>query len=308
MKRAPPANREHPLKQQVQPSAENAELALREAATLMAPVALWLLRHGVSYPVFADMLKAVFLNAARDELERGATKPTQSALSTLSGVHRKDVRAMLQLPTAEHRAPRPPLSSQVLTHWLTSARYRAADGTPRVLPRAGAKRSFETLCRELSNDVHPRTVLEELLRLGLVALDGECVVAVAHSFVPSTRLDRLTTLFASNAADHIAAAVGNLTLSGPKYLEQSVYADGLTAESIDLLHHAAREAWGKAFQSMATRARERVDHDSQGDGILRMRFGAYFYSEPTTASSTPRAPRRTRPATPANGIRVKIKR
>jgi hypothetical protein len=295
MKRAPPENRENLPRSQVHPSAEHARLALREATVLMAPVALWLLRNGVSYPDFADSLKAVFLQAARDELERSNLVPSQSGLSMLSGVHRKDVRAYTLAPATARANPRPPLSSQVLTRWLTDSRYRAADGTPRVLPRAGARRSFETLCRELSNDVHPRTVLDELLRLGHVELDGESVVALASSFVPSARLDEMTALFSANASDHIAAAVSNLTLNAPKYLEQSVYADGLTPASMELLHHAAREAWAHAFQSVVTKARDRVDHDSDGDGNLRMRFGVYFFSEPVKAPPASPPPRRPKP-------------
>jgi hypothetical protein len=177
------------------------------------------------------MLKTVFVDAARAELERGATTPTQSALSLLSGVHRKDVRALDQEGAAPRPPRRPPLASLVFTRWLSDRRYRLADGAPRPLPRTGMRRSFETLCRELSHDVHPRSVLDELLRLGLVALDGERVVVVATSFVPSERLDELTALFSANAADHLAAAVNNLTLPGPPFLEQSIYADGLAPGS-----------------------------------------------------------------------------
>lgn len=309
MKRAPPENPVHVSRSQARPSAQHAQLALREAAALMAPIAVWLLRNGVSYPAFADMLKAVFVSAAHDELQRGQTKPTQSALSLLSGVHRKDVRALGDAPASAHvPPPRPPLSSQVFTRWLTDARYRGADGKPRALPRAGSRRSFETLCSELSNDVHPRAVLDELLRLGLVALDGERVVVLASSFVPSARLDEMTALFSANVSDHIAAAVSNLTSNAPEFLEQSIYADGLTAESIKLLHAAAGQAWARAFESVVTEARARVEDDFHGDGDLRMRFGVYFYSEPAptpapasvphrakTPSKTPRTRRRSTP-------------
>ena len=61
MKRAPPANRPRRATPVVQPSAEHAALALREVAVLMAPLALWLLRHGVSFPVFAEALKPLFV-------------------------------------------------------------------------------------------------------------------------------------------------------------------------------------------------------------------------------------------------------
>jgi hypothetical protein len=289
MKRVPPANRPRGAAPVVQPSAEHASLALREAAVLMAPLALWLLRHGVAFPTFAEALKPVFVEAARKELERAGAEPTQSALSMLSGVHRKDVREITASAHVAPSAARPSLAAQVFTHWLADRRFRHADGSPRALPRAGVSRSFEALCRELSQDVHPRTVLDELLRLGLVALDGENVVATATSFVPSAELAATSALFAANASDHIAAAVSNLTLDAGKFLEQSIYADGLTAPSIDLLHAAARKAWAAAFDTVVSEARDRLAHDQDSDGNdQRMRLGVYFYSEPMSVAAPKR--------------------
>ncbi len=297
MKRSAPENRPGLPPGHAQPTPQHAALALREATALMAPIALWLLRNGVSYPAFAEQLKSVFVAAARGELERGAAGVSQSSLSLLSGVHRKDVRELSDATVVPRTPPRPPLSSQVFTHWLTDPRYRPRGGKPRSLPRAGSGRSFESLCRELSNDVHPRAVLDELLRLGQVALDGERVVMLTESFVPSPRLDEMTALFSANASDHIAAAVSNLSSDAPRFLEQSIYADGMTPESIDLLHAAARQAWAQAFEAVVTRARERVDHDSAGDGNRRMRFGVYFFSEPVpeVAAPAPLPSKRKRP-------------
>ena len=306
MKRAPPENPVTAPQPRVRPSTEHAQLALRAAAVLMAPIAQWLLRHGVSYPAFADLLKTVFLEAARGELERSDAKPTQSALSMLSGVHRKDVRTLEQAPATARSAPRPPLSAQVFTRWLTDPRYRGADGKPRALLRAGGRRSFESLCFELSNDVHPRTVLDDLLRLGAVALDGERVVVLATSFVPSARLDEMTALFSASASDHIAAAVSNLTTSAPRYLEQSIYADGLTPLSIEVLHDAARQAWAAAFEAVVTRARERVDQDRVTDGDRRMRFGVYFFSE-SAPNADPPPPSRPERKSPPSRSRMRSK-
>jgi hypothetical protein len=309
MKRSPPANRQDAPALQVQPSAEHAQLALREAERLMRPLAQWLLRHGVPYPEFAELLKSVFLEAARSELARSEAKPTQSALSMLSGVHRKDVRALEQAPEAA-RTPitaRPSLASQVLTYWLTERRYRAANGKPLALPRVGLKRSFESLCRELSSDLHPRTVLDELLRLGQVMLDGENVVVIASSFVPSSRLDEMSALFSANVADHIAAAVSNLTTTAPRFLEQSVYADGLTQESIDRLHDTARQCWARALESIVTEARDRVGKDSTSNGELRMRFGAFFYSEPARAAAMPQDAGTGKPSPPRRRARNRDK-
>ena len=290
MKRPPPENRSDDDRMPVSPTPEHAELALREAAVLLTPIVLWLLRNGVSYPSLAELLKPLFVETAKGELQRAGTKPTQSALSLLSGVHRKDVRDLAETPHAVRIPARPTLAAQVFTRWLHDGRYLGKTGKPRALPRTGAGQTFETLCRGLSNDVHPRAVLDELLRLGQVALEDDRVVALGDSFVPSPRLDEMTALFSSNAADHIAAAVSNLTTNAPRFLEQSIYADGLTQESVDLLHAAARQAWSAAFESVLGRARERVDQDKKSDGELRIRFGSYFFSEavPPAAGESPR--------------------
>lgn len=284
------------------PSEESAALALREAAVLLAPLATWLLRSGVSYGALATALKPVFVEAARGELERAGTQPTYSALSVLSGVHRKDVRALSEAPQdaaqAAHRGV--PLASQVYTRWLSAKRYRGRDGQPRALPRSGPGITFETLAREVSVDVHPRTVMEELMRLGLIEAEGDLLVPLAAGFTPSRRRDELTALFAANVGDHIAAAVHNLTSDAPRYLEQSVFADGLGAESVEQLHELAREAWQRAFEDMVKTARRRVERDDglPGSEQRRMRVGIYFYSEPQGAApadaQTAAAPRAAR--------------
>ncbi len=287
------------------PTAESATLALRESVTLMAPVIRWLLRNGVSYGAFADQLKAVFVDAARSELSRAGAKPTFSALSMLSGVHRKDVRTLETEPrdtdAASTAARSIPLASQVYTRWLTTRRYRKRNGEPKPLPRNGSGVTFESLAREISQDVHPRTVLDELMRLGLVQLENGVAVPVSASFVPSRHLDELTSLFAANAADHMAAAVQNLSGTGAPLLEHSLFADGLGVESVAHLQKLARSLWHDVFDTMVATATERVDLDAaiEPEAQNRVRFGVYFYSESQTLSKlsakTPSADRASRP-------------
>jgi hypothetical protein len=240
-----------------------------------------LLRNGVSYVAFVDLLKAVFVSVAREELSHGGGRPTHSALSVLSGVHRKDVRALANAPQQPASLRSVPLASQVFTRWLSDPVYCRANGAPRTLARNGPAPSFESLARQFSTDVHPRTVLEELARLGLVHIRGDDVVPRAAAFVPVQGLNEMTALFSANVADHIAAAVHNLTLQGPKFLEQSVFADGLSEASTRVLAQAARDAWARAFETIVTQAQECVDADAPTGSAFRMRFGVYYYSEDT---------------------------
>jgi hypothetical protein len=266
-----------------------AEVVLRQCLALMAPVVRWLLRSGVQYGAFVAALKSVFVEVASQELEGTGKKTTDSALSVLSGVHRKDVRAISGAP-AEPGLKSTSLASQVFTRWLTDTRFRDASGKPRSLPRLGERRSFETLAREVSTDVHPRTVLDELERLGLVRVQGETVALNAKSFVPSSDYGELAALLAANTGDHLAAAVHNLTTTQPRFLEQSVFADGLSEQSVKELHEIARLLWADAFERMVAEATARCKADQEAAPRSRMRFGVYYYDEPQRESGTEEAP------------------
>ena len=192
-------------------------LALEQACTIAQPLATWLLRSGVGHREFSIALKAVFLQAAQAELERIGGKQTDSALSLLAGLHRKDVRALLPsvlipLPGAGPEAGRPTPAAELVTRWLTEL-----DGRP--LPFSGKAPSFESLASSVSQDIRPRTLLLELVRLGVVEDAGQEVRLVQQAFVPNASQDDAARMVAGSTGDHIAAAVQNLTgTDGKKHL------------------------------------------------------------------------------------------
>jgi hypothetical protein len=266
------------------PQDAQAEQALQHALVVMGPLVRWLLRSGVRYGALAAALKSQFVAVARAELTEGGAKITDSALSVMSGVHRKDVRQLaggtLSVSAAAALSPTP--ASQLFTRWVTDPRFREADGRLRRLPRNGPAPSFESLAREVCTDVHPRTLLEELVRLGLATLQGDEVMLQAESFVPAPGRDEAAALLAANAADHLAAAVHNLTRPAPRFLEQSVFADGLSHTSVEALGQFARELWKGDFERMVAEATQKVQHDESlapAMAAMRMRFGAYYYYE-----------------------------
>ncbi|MFC5497609.1 DUF6502 family protein [Caenimonas terrae] len=264
-----------------------ADLLLEQSQPLLMPWVELLLRQGVTYPQLAATLKQVFFDAAQAELRRTGQRQTDSAISVLSGLHRKEVRA---LGSAGPRAAGPavPLSSQIVTRWLADARYRDRRNKPRDLPRHGPGDSFESLASSLSKDVHPRTALEELVRLGAVTLQGDMVCINGAAFVPKQGFADMVALLCASVADHIAAGAHNLEApdAGPRFLEQSVFAASLTPESARRLGELAREIWAVAFQRMVAEASARVDHDRERpDATHRARFGVFFY-----ADTDPQAP------------------
>ncbi|HYF20490.1 MAG TPA: DUF6502 family protein [Ramlibacter sp.] len=251
---------------------------------LFKPLARLLLRHGVAYPAFSAALKQVFVDAALDELQQAGRKQTDSAVSLLSGVHRRDVRTLGRAVLARALAEGEPMNmaSQVVARWLAEPGYLDEDGRPLGLTRAGPAPSFDALVESISRDVRPRAVLDDMVRLGLAQeAEGE-VRLLQAGFAPRQGFQEMAALMQDNLHDHIAAASLNLD-GGHNFLEQAVFVEELSAASAHEVHRAAARAWRQAFRSVMKEAQARYDHDQAHtpphERAHRVRFGSYFYAE-----------------------------
>lgn len=256
-------------------------------------VKLWV-AYGIPYPTLANELKQLFIDASRAELTGLGHRPTDAAISVRSGIHRKEVRARSTAAssgpaaTAGHRKG-VSYAEQVFTRWLTDAAYRDSGGRPANLPIAGPKPSFESLALSVTRDVSRRTLLDELARLGLVRQDGEQVVPLGDAVVPRADLAELINHYAAQLKDHMAAGAANIRAAQaddtPPFLEQSMYANGLSNESIEQLKAQARRIWAQAFEQMVNTAQQRLTVDRESGHSSRLRFGVYFYSEESDAAT-----------------------
>jgi hypothetical protein len=280
------------LKAKVHPDAAT---ALQRVLHVLRPLVRLLLHHGVNYGALAAALKRVFLEEAQRELGRRGMAPTASALTLLSGVHRRDVRTLLQAagdeaatgprrgngPAAAERAPS--VAAEVVGRWMHERRFLTRAGHPRVLPRgAGEAASFDGLVHGVSRDVRPRAVLDELVRLGAAEETPAGVRLVAEGFAPRRGADEMAALFADNVHDHAAAAVANLR-GDANFLEQAVFVDEITEQSARHLQQVGVAAWKAAMREVMGAAQQRFEADQPlpaNERRQRARFGVYFYSEP----------------------------
>lgn len=264
-----------------------AQVVLDAVLRALAPLVRLLLRHGVTYTAFAAALKPVFLQVAQQELAARGMARTDSALTLLSGVHRRDVRRLLRGATdADEVGFDASLGvvAEVVGRWMSDPAWLGPDDRPRRLPRSGAG-SFDTLVASVSQDVRPRAVLDELLRLGAAQEVDDGVALLEQGFAPRQGLPEMAAVMAANVHDHAAAVAANLQ-GEANFLEQAVYVDALAAPSVDELAKVARKAWARAFREVMHTARQRFDADRaapSGEAAApthRARFGVYFYSEP----------------------------
>ena len=267
-------------------------LALDRVLRVLQPLVRLLVRNGVTYTVLAAALKRLFLDAAQQELAQRGMATTDSAVSLLSGVHRRDVRGLTRA-AAPDAAPSAPLglAAQVVARWMNEAEFGNAQGQTRVLPKSGGPGSFDALVAGVSRDVRPRAVLDELLRLGVVQDTPAGLVLEGTGFAPRQGFEEMSWLFAANLQDHAAAAVANLQ-DQANFLEQAVFVDQISEASAQQLHTVSVAAWQQAFKLVMQQAQLRFDGDAPlpaAERRHRARFGVYFYSEREDETDAPLA-------------------
>lgn len=254
-------------------------------AGLLGSVARLAVARGLPYAAVEEMLRKAFVRSASDAHPGLPEHRKVSRISTTTGINRREVTRLVQqqLQQAEAAPPRSP-ASEVFAHWRTQPAYRGADGHPLALPRHGPAPSFEALAHEVTRDVHPRSLLDELVRLGLVLWDevADTVTLQRETFVAKGDLARQLGYLGHNVGDHLRAAVDNV-LGGNQRLhfEQAIFADGLSAESMEAVRPAVHAQWQALLQALVPALEARVEADAALEPTPqgRLRVGLYTYNE-----------------------------
>ena len=263
---------------------------LRALARVLRPVARLLIAGGVPIQAASESLKRAYVEAAQRHF--GEEAGTDSRLSLLTGINRKEVRR-LTTPVADEWGPESVTSfaSAVYTAWTLREEWHGPDGKARALPKRG-EGSFDVLVKGVTRDLRPSSVLAELVRLGYAEIgEDDTVRAVGDAFLSQREFtDRLGPL-AENLQDHADAAVANVLAASPPYLERTLFGDELSEESAKALHEEARAQWKRVHDELIARADalEAEDRKLGRPATTRIRVGVYVYVEtPADAKAPPR--------------------
>ncbi len=230
----------------------------------------------MGYTDFVAALKSVFYEQALTELDRIKQNKTDSAISLLSGLHRKDVSAFRQQTSQLTETAKSTYAISVPARVI--ARWIALE-LPHQIPISGQKNSFEALVRHISTEKHPRSILFELQRLGVVQQVGREVVLQQNSFTPNNQMQKSKALFSANLSDHLAAGIDNfISDKSFTHLEQAILAEKLTLPSIEALRQLSLELWQDMARQLLNAAIHYCEQDQEKqDADYQFRFGVYQY-------------------------------
>jgi hypothetical protein len=216
---------------------ETTEQAIQSAALrILRPLVRVMLNHGMAYGAFAELARKAFVEEGFDYLQRSNQRPTDSGISALTGLTRKETKRLREEGDeadgdSGHRYSR---AIRVISGWVNDTRFQDAKGEPAVLPIAGDKGSFSALVNEFSGDVPTGAMLSLLESSRNVARRDDHVELVERAYIPmGTPVEKINIL-GTDVAELIGTIGHNLEV-GPEHrlFQRKVSNTLVRADAID---------------------------------------------------------------------------
>jgi hypothetical protein len=259
-------------------------------ARLLRPLVRLFIRSGLTFPALADLLRELYVNVAEYDFALSGKEQTDSRVSLLTGIHRKEVRRLRGAGAPVRLVPASvSRSSMILARWIAAPDFIDGHGAPLRLRRAGDAGdgpTFEDLVESVTRDVRPRAVLDEWLDRGMVTIDPDGRIFLEEAaFAPRAGDDRQLYYFGRNLHDHVAAAVENILSSEPPFFERAVHYEGVSGDMADTMMALSRHIAAEALQTVNREAQ--AAHAKDAGGGWRWNFGVYLYKENESAKRPP---------------------
>lgn len=267
---------------------ENPSQALTVAILrVLRPLIRILLRHGVSHHSFMELAKWVYVDVATSEFGLETRKQSTSRVAVITGLTRKEVARLREQPQPDERpySERYNRAARVIGAWLREPVFLTRQGAPAPLPLQGDVASFSELVHRHSGDMPMRALLDELLRVGAVQLDGEGrVVLLSQAYVPHSDTVEKLNILGSDVALLLGTLDHNLAnaATGPRFQRKVAY-DNLPDAALPVFRVLAAEE-GQALLEKFNIWLAEHDRDTNpgvgGEGRNRAGVGIYYFEEP----------------------------
>lgn len=252
---------------------------------LLRPLVRLLLRYGISYHVFADLVRWAYVDVAFKDFGIPGRIQTSSRVSVITGLSRKEVQKLrgLEIPTVSDIPERYNRAARVISGWIRDPQFSDKANHPRCLPLDGDI-SFSSLVKKYSGDMPVRAVLDELIHVGAVEPQADGTVKlITRAYLPVTDKAATLDILGTDVADLLGTIGHNLTEKNcAPFFQRKVSYDNIPAE---FLEPFKRLSSGKSQTLLEKLDKWLADHDRdvnadlQGSGRKRVGLGIYYFED-----------------------------
>ncbi len=262
------------------------QAVLAASRALLRPVVRLLLKSGITFKEFVDVVKAAFVQVATEDFGiRG--RPTNAArVAILTGINRREVARQRELNEVVDvpEAPYVGAATRLLTGWHVDADYIDATGAPRKIAPTGPAPSFEDLCSRYAGDMPATALRKELKTVGAIRATAEGELEVLQRSYMPMQVDVQKTLIGGELMRALAHTVVHDLTAPPNTPLR--YARFATNARVDARHaEEFRQLLHKEGQAFLERIDEWLSHHELPNAqpndktVVRLGVGVYHVQD-----------------------------
>lgn len=268
-------------------SKNNYELMRAVIPLAMRPFVRILLRYGITYSVFSDIVKQVFVEVAQKDFTIPGRKQSHARIALLTGLTRREVKSSLE----EQKDTTPQQFSfnraaRVFSGWMQDREFSRIDGQPKTLSTtAKDEGSFDALASKYGGDIPTRALLDELLQQGAIERVGpDAVMLITTGYTPKGDSVKLLGTGFKHVGDLFSTIDHNdQHPASDSRLQLAVDYDNVTPQGADVFRLVSREKCKELLlyldQFLATQD-SGSNPTLHQHGSLRTGVGVYYFEEP----------------------------
>lgn len=254
---------------------------------LLRPLIRILLKHGVTYAEFSEVVKTVFVTIAAQEFRVPGKKMSKARIAIVTGLTRKEVQRLTGTDQEERFKLKTNLSriGRVLSGWHTDPEFTGPYGMPleiRYDSEVPNDTTFVRLVQQYSGDMTPRAMLDELLRVGaVIETDRNWYKVIRREYVPQALAPDFLERVGIGIRDFIHTIEVNLEKAGDRrgLFERTVRrTGGMRAEDLPVFDIYVRDKCQALLEEIDNWLTNLEDPDpNKGDSIIETGVGIYHF-------------------------------
>jgi len=257
---------------------------------LLRPLVRVLLKQGISHAEFTELSKKAFVDVAEKDFVIKGKKQTVSRVAILTGLNRKEVQRLKNLPEIVEQTNSHNRAVRVTSGWVRDKEFLTAKGYPMQLPIEGELNSFSSLVKKYSGDMPVRAMLDELERVGSVERRGDKLKLCSRGYIPQGSEEEKIRLMGQSVYDLLNTLDYNIEHSlKESKLQLAVAYDNLPKSVLGEFKEFSKKEVQALLVHLDKWLAQR-DRDTSGDGDqndsdprVRAGIGVYYFEEDFSA-------------------------
>lgn len=186
---------------------------------ILKPLVRILLRNGIAYGTFVDMIRKIYVDVGYEEAYRREQKQTVSNVSILTGINRKEVKRLKESMSfdSDNSLKKFNRIVRVLSGWQHDEEFLDSDHEPRDLLLEGDSSSFASLVKQYSGDMPVVAMLNALIDSGNIkVIDNGNIQLINPNYLPSTDSGQKLNILGIDTAEFIETIDHNINVTHPE--------------------------------------------------------------------------------------------